>query len=169
MDDLRTDRRRAALLVLCVVLFLTFLDNTIISVSLADIQSRLGAGVQTLQWVVDGYALTFASFMLAGFSSWCGVFWFNLGLGAIAFVAAVVVPECADPQGSFDIWGSVLGATALAAAIFAVISAEMATSRRGSSRLPRISVCSRSSSSSPSTSSSWRTSRPIAPPRTSCR
>lgn len=42
---------------LCVVLFLTFLDNTIVSVALADIQSRLHAGVQTLQWVVDGYAL----------------------------------------------------------------------------------------------------------------
>jgi EmrB/QacA subfamily drug resistance transporter len=61
-----TSRQRAALAVLCVVLFLTFLDNTIVSVTLASIQSHLGAGVQTLQWVVNGYALTFACFMLAG-------------------------------------------------------------------------------------------------------
>lgn len=55
----------AALATLCFVLFLTFLDNTVVSVGLANIQSTLHAGVVSLQWVVDGYALTFASFMLA--------------------------------------------------------------------------------------------------------
>lgn len=54
-----------ALATLCVVLFLTFLDNTVVSVGLANIQSSLHASVTSLQWVVDGYALTFASFMLA--------------------------------------------------------------------------------------------------------
>jgi EmrB/QacA subfamily drug resistance transporter len=47
------------------VLFLTFLDNTIVSVGLANVQSDLHAGVTSLQWVVNGYALTFASLMLA--------------------------------------------------------------------------------------------------------
>jgi EmrB/QacA subfamily drug resistance transporter len=56
---------RAALASVCAVLFLTFLDTTIVSVALASIQSRLHAGVSSLQWVVNGYALTFASFMLA--------------------------------------------------------------------------------------------------------
>jgi len=56
----------AALATLCAVLFLTFLDNTVVSVGLANIQSTLHAGVASLQWVVNGYALTFASFMLAG-------------------------------------------------------------------------------------------------------
>lgn len=55
----------AALATLCVVLFLTFLDNTVVSVGLANIQTSLHAGVTSLQWVVDGYALTFATFMLA--------------------------------------------------------------------------------------------------------
>lgn len=62
----RDHSRRAALAVLCTVLFVTFLDNTIVSVTLADIQGSLRAGVQTLQWVVNGYALAFASLMLAG-------------------------------------------------------------------------------------------------------
>jgi EmrB/QacA subfamily drug resistance transporter len=53
-----------ALATLCLVLFLTFLDNTIVSVGLANVQSDLHAGVTSLQWVVNGYALTFASFML---------------------------------------------------------------------------------------------------------
>ena len=56
--------RSIALAVLCVVLFLTFLDNTIVSVALGNIQSDLHAGVTALQWVVGAYALTFAGAML---------------------------------------------------------------------------------------------------------
>ena len=37
--------RRVALATLCGVLFLTFLDNTVVSVTLADIQTTLHAGV----------------------------------------------------------------------------------------------------------------------------
>src|SRR5580698_5718045 len=55
---------RAALLSVCLVLFLTFLDMTVVSVALASVQSSLHAGVTQLQWVVNGYALTFASLML---------------------------------------------------------------------------------------------------------
>jgi EmrB/QacA subfamily drug resistance transporter len=55
---------RAALATLCAILFLTFLDITIVSVALAGIQSQLHAGVSSLQWVVGAYALTFASAML---------------------------------------------------------------------------------------------------------
>ena len=46
----------AALATLCLVLFLTFLDNTVVSVGLADVQSTLHAGITSLQWVVNGYA-----------------------------------------------------------------------------------------------------------------
>ena len=50
--------------VICFILFLTFLDSTVISATLADVQSGLHAGVAQLQWVVSGYALAFASLML---------------------------------------------------------------------------------------------------------
>ena len=56
--------RPLALAVLCVVLFLTFLDNTVVSVALGNIQTQLHAGVSALQWVVGAYALTFAGAML---------------------------------------------------------------------------------------------------------
>jgi len=47
------------------VLFLTFLDTTIVSVCLGSIQSGLpNVGVIALQWVVNAYALVFASLML---------------------------------------------------------------------------------------------------------
>ncbi len=60
-----TDTRpNLALATLSLVLFLTFLDNTIVSVVLADVQSGFHTGVSQLQWVVNGYALAFASLML---------------------------------------------------------------------------------------------------------
>ncbi len=58
--------REAALAAVCAILFLTFLDNTIVSVALADIQSSLGTSVPGLQWIVDGYMLAFAALMLTG-------------------------------------------------------------------------------------------------------
>jgi EmrB/QacA subfamily drug resistance transporter len=57
---------RLALASICVVLFLTFLDNTIVSVALANMQTSLKAGVSSLQWIVDGYMLAFAALMLTG-------------------------------------------------------------------------------------------------------
>ena len=61
----RHGSRGLALGVLSVVLFLTFLDNTIVSVALGSVQVELHAGVSALQWVVSAYALTFAAAMLA--------------------------------------------------------------------------------------------------------
>jgi EmrB/QacA subfamily drug resistance transporter len=58
--------REAALAAVCAILFLTFLDNTIVSVALADIQSSLSVSVAGLQWIVDGYLLAFAALMLTG-------------------------------------------------------------------------------------------------------
>ncbi|HLX33244.1 MAG TPA: MFS transporter [Gaiellaceae bacterium] len=58
--------REAALAAICAILFLTFLDNTIVSVALAGIQSGLRVSVTGLQWIVDGYMLAFAALMLTG-------------------------------------------------------------------------------------------------------
>ena len=60
----RIGGRSLALAVLCVVVFLTFLDNTVVSVALGNVQTELHAGVAGLQWVVGAYALTFAGAML---------------------------------------------------------------------------------------------------------
>jgi EmrB/QacA subfamily drug resistance transporter len=56
--------RGIALGTVLAVLFLTFLDTTIVSVTLGNIQYDLGAGVISLQWVVNAYSLVFASLML---------------------------------------------------------------------------------------------------------
>ncbi len=58
--------REAALAAVCAILFLTFLDNTIVSVALANIQTSLSVSVPGLQWIVNGYMLAFAALMLTG-------------------------------------------------------------------------------------------------------
>src|SRR5262249_20636221 len=58
--------KEGALAAGCAVLFLTFLDNTILGVALADMQTSLRAGVPALQWIVDGYMLAFTALMLTG-------------------------------------------------------------------------------------------------------
>jgi EmrB/QacA subfamily drug resistance transporter len=47
-------------------LFMIMLDNTVVNVALPAIQRDLEASLSELQWVVTGYALTFAAFMLIG-------------------------------------------------------------------------------------------------------
>ena len=42
------------------------LDNTVVNVALPSIQRDLGIGVAELEWVVTGYALSFAVLMLTG-------------------------------------------------------------------------------------------------------
>ncbi len=219
----RRGSRSLALAVLAAVLFVTFLDNTIVSVALGSVQTDLHAGVSALQWVVTAYALTFAGAMLAfgmvgdefgrkrvmltgvgifcagsvlaalapnigvliaaravmglgaaasepgtlsmlrhiyteqrsraqaigvwtavsalalalgpvvggalvGVWDWRGIFWFNLAFGVAALIAgALVLPESADPDAHrVDIAGTVLGAAALTAFVFAIIGGESA-------------------------------------------
>src|SRR5579884_266702 len=84
----RVVSRPTALCTVLAVLFLTFLDTTIVSVALGSIQNDLGAGVIPLQWVLNAYSLVFASLMLVAGS---------LGdrLGRKWIMAAGVVVFCA--------------------------------------------------------------------------
>src|ERR671931_376346 len=47
-------------------LFMIMLDNTVVNVALPSIQRDLGISVSELEWIVNGYALTFAVLMLTG-------------------------------------------------------------------------------------------------------
>ena len=47
-------------------LFMIMLDNTVVNVALPSMASDLGVGLSELEWIVTGYALTFASLMLTG-------------------------------------------------------------------------------------------------------
>ena len=47
-------------------LFVIMLDNTVVNVALPSMQRSLNLTLSELEWVVAGYALTFAAFMLTG-------------------------------------------------------------------------------------------------------
>ena len=61
------DRRLGLLLaVCCVAQFMVILDLSIVNVALPSIQADLGFSSPGLQWVVDAYTITFASFLMLG-------------------------------------------------------------------------------------------------------
>jgi EmrB/QacA subfamily drug resistance transporter len=47
-------------------LFMIMLDNTVVNVALPSIQRDLNVDISELEWIVAGYALTFAALMLTG-------------------------------------------------------------------------------------------------------
>jgi EmrB/QacA subfamily drug resistance transporter len=58
------DRKWLTLAVVCIAVFMLLLDVTVVNVALPDIQKDLGSSFSDIQWVVDAYALTLASFLL---------------------------------------------------------------------------------------------------------
>ena len=47
-------------------LFMIMLDNTVVNVALPSMRRSLHLSLSQLEWIVAGYALTFAAFMLTG-------------------------------------------------------------------------------------------------------
>jgi EmrB/QacA subfamily drug resistance transporter len=58
-------RRWAALAVLCMAVFVTVLDGTIVNVALPSLSVELEATTRQLQWIVDAYLLVFTGLLLA--------------------------------------------------------------------------------------------------------
>src|SRR5688572_33068024 len=63
---LETSRGKWMLAFLCSVAFLDFVDASIVNVALPSIRTDLGFSVQSLQWVLSGYLLTYGGFLLLG-------------------------------------------------------------------------------------------------------
>ncbi|MBR7835474.1 MFS transporter [Actinospica durhamensis] len=67
MPELTAKRRQLVLAICCMSLFIVGLDVTIVNVALPTIQQDFHASLSGLQWIMDGYTLVLASFlMLAG-------------------------------------------------------------------------------------------------------
>jgi EmrB/QacA subfamily drug resistance transporter len=103
------------LAIICTILFLTFLDNTIVSVVLSGVQTNLNAGVQALQWIVDGYMLAFAALMLTGGTLGDIFGRKKIMLGGVAlFSAGSVVAMLAPSSGILTIGRVIMGIGAAA-------------------------------------------------------
>src|SRR5438046_6718005 len=59
-------QRTFALCVILLAFFMDVLDNTIVNVAIPSIQTSLGASYSSIQWIIAGYALTFALFLVTG-------------------------------------------------------------------------------------------------------
>ncbi|MDG3012696.1 MFS transporter [Rhodococcus sp. D2-41] len=100
---------------MCAVLFLTFLDTTVVSVTLGNVQSDLHAGVIALQWVVNAYTLVFASLMLTAGS--LGDRWGRKKVmvgGMVIFCAGSVVAAVAPGVGMLIAGRAIMGIGAAA-------------------------------------------------------
>jgi EmrB/QacA subfamily drug resistance transporter len=64
--SLSSRRGIAILLLLSLVQFMDILDASILNIALPSIKRDLGFSQQSLQWVVDGYILTYGGFLLLG-------------------------------------------------------------------------------------------------------
>jgi EmrB/QacA subfamily drug resistance transporter len=65
-SSLSSRRGVAILLLLSLVQFMDILDASILNIALPSIKSDLGFSQQSLQWVVNGYILTYGGFLLLG-------------------------------------------------------------------------------------------------------
>jgi EmrB/QacA subfamily drug resistance transporter len=63
---LTAQQRTLALCVILLAFFMDVLDNTIVNVAIPSIQTSLGASYSSIQWIIAGYALTFALFLITG-------------------------------------------------------------------------------------------------------
>ena len=104
-------RRRTAMLVtVCLAVFAINLDTTIVNVALPSLGAHLHASTATLQWVVDGYSLAFATLVLAG-----GSLGDRYGrrptllVGLAGFAAASVAAGLSTSADELVVWRFVMG------------------------------------------------------------
>ncbi len=115
-------------------LFMIMLDNTVVNVALPSIRSSLGMSIEGLEWVVAGYALTFAAFMLVGgkLADFLGrrlIFMVGLAVFTGASLACGLAPNGGFLIGARVVQG--LGGALMNPATLSIITATFAPRERG--------------------------------------
>ncbi|HET9102828.1 MAG TPA: DHA2 family efflux MFS transporter permease subunit [Solirubrobacteraceae bacterium] len=94
----RVTRRAWTLAIVSIGLFMVVLDNLVVSVALSSIHRDLGASIQSLEWTVNAYTLSYAVFLLTG--SALGdrfgrkrMFMFGISLFTASSAAAALAPS----------------------------------------------------------------------------
>jgi EmrB/QacA subfamily drug resistance transporter len=115
-------------------LFMIMLDNTVVNVALPAIERDLGAGLSELEWIVSGYALTFAALMLTGgkLADLLGrrrVFVAGLAVFSLSSLACALAPSPGFLIGARVVQGA--GAALMSPATLSIISATFPPRQRG--------------------------------------
>jgi EmrB/QacA subfamily drug resistance transporter len=115
-------------------LFMIMLDNTVVNVALPTIRTDLDATLSELEWVVTGYALTFAALMLIG-GKLADAYGRRLIFvaGIVVFTIASLMCGLSDTGGELIGWRIVQGAGAalMNPATLSIIAATFAPRERG--------------------------------------
>ncbi len=117
-------RNGPALLILCLAVLVAQVDTSVVNLAVHAIGIGLHASIDSLQWVVDGYNLSYAALLMTG-GTWADIFGRRrvLRLGASLFVAGSLLAGFA-PDISILVAGRVLsgvGAALLLPASLALI------------------------------------------------
>jgi EmrB/QacA subfamily drug resistance transporter len=115
-------------------LFMIMLDNTVVNVALPSMRRSLHMSLSELEWVVAGYALTFAAFMLIGgkLADFIGrrlIFMIGLGVFTGASLACGLAPNGGFLIGARIVQG--LGGAMMNPATLSIIAATFAPRERG--------------------------------------
>ncbi|HWD76693.1 MAG TPA: DHA2 family efflux MFS transporter permease subunit [Solirubrobacteraceae bacterium] len=91
-------RRGWTLAIVSVGLFMVVLDNLVVSVALPSIHRDLGASIQSLEWTVNAYTLSYAVLLLTGASlgdrlGRKRMFMTGIGLFTVSSAAAALAPS----------------------------------------------------------------------------
>ncbi|HEV8687396.1 MAG TPA: MFS transporter [Gaiellaceae bacterium] len=115
-------------------LFMIMLDNTVVNVALPSIQRDLGVTLSDLEWIVTGYALSFAALMLTG-GKLADLFGRRLifVLGIAVFTFSSLMCGLADSGNELIAWRIIqgIGAALMNPATLAIISATFPPQQRG--------------------------------------
>src|SRR5438309_4095501 len=65
-DGFSDKQRTVALVIVAMAFIMELLDTTIVNIAIPSIQANLGASYATIQWLIAGYALTFATLLITG-------------------------------------------------------------------------------------------------------
>ncbi len=115
-------------------LFMIMLDNTIVNVALPSIQRDLDIRLSELEWIVNGYALTFAVLMLTGgkLADMLGrrrIFIVGLAIFTLASLACGLAPSAHFLIGARVVQGA--GAALMNPATLSIITATFPPRQRG--------------------------------------
>src|SRR5450631_66423 len=93
-----THRRGWTLAIVSIGLFMVVLDNLVVSVALPSIHRSLGASIQSLEWTVNAYTLSYAVLLLTGAAlgdrfGRKRMFIAGIGLFTVSSAAAALAPS----------------------------------------------------------------------------
>src|SRR3954453_4457960 len=120
--------------VVSLALFMVTLDNLVVTTALPSIRKSLGASIESLQWTVNAYTLSYAVFLLTGAAlgdrfGRRRMFVLGLGLFTGASAAAALAPSAELLVAARALQG--FGAAIVTPLTLTLLSGAIAAERRG--------------------------------------